>query len=67
MNSGPVTFMKLGHLVFIFLLICAALSAARKFPLAADPSVPAARGDVEISHDKNGNTKFKIKVEHLAK
>lgn len=30
------------------------------------PSVPAARGDVEVNHDKNGNTKFKITVQHLA-
>lgn len=49
----------------MFLLICAAVNA-KKFPLTAAPSVPAARGDVQIGRDKNGNTKFKIKVQHLA-
>jgi len=47
------------------LLVCS-VANAKKVHLTAAPSVPAARGDVEINHDKNGNTKFKIKVQHLA-
>jgi hypothetical protein len=58
--------MKLARLFLMSMLVCTVVSGARKFPLAAATSVPAARGDVEISHDKNGNTKFKIKVQHLA-
>lgn len=57
--------MKLRRLLLLCLLICA-VANAKKFPLAAAPSVPAARGDVDIDHDKNGNTKFKISVQHLA-
>jgi hypothetical protein len=29
--------------------------------------VPAAQGEVDVSKDKNGNIKLKIKVDHLAK
>ena len=57
--------MRFRRLLLTCLLICA-VANAKKFPLAAAPSIPAARGDVEINHDKNGNTKFKIKVQHLA-
>ena len=57
--------MNFSRLLLMCLLICA-LANAKKFPLAAAPSIPAARGDVDINHDKNGNTKFKIKVQHLA-
>jgi hypothetical protein len=57
--------MKFQRLLLVCLLICAAANA-KKFPLAAAASIPAARGDVDINHDKNGNTKFKIKVQHLA-
>src|SRR5437868_11085455 len=57
--------MRFRRLLLMCLLICA-VANAKKFPLAAAPSIPAARGDVEINHDKNGNTKFKIKVQHLA-
>jgi hypothetical protein len=51
-------------------LIGAALVAstafAKKFPLTADPSVPAARGEVNIGKDKNGNTKVDLQVKFLA-
>ena len=40
--------------------------AAKKFPLAAASIVPAAKGAVEIGHDRNGNTEIKLTVEHLA-
>jgi hypothetical protein len=39
---------------------------AKKFPLTADKSVPAARGQVDVGQDKNGNTKVQVEVEHLA-
>jgi hypothetical protein len=57
--------MKFPYLLLMCLLFCASANA-KKFPLAAAPSVPAARGDVDVDHDKNGNTRFKIKVQHLA-
>jgi hypothetical protein len=40
--------------------------AAKRFPLAAASIVPAAKGSVEIGHDRNGNTEIKLTVEHLA-
>src|SRR6478735_7117907 len=58
-------FVNFRRVLVLSLLICAAANA-KKFPLAASPTVPAARGDVQIGRDKNGNTKFKIKVQHLA-
>ena len=42
------------------------VATAKKFPLTADSSVPAARGQVDVGRDKNGNTRVEIKVEHLA-
>jgi hypothetical protein len=39
---------------------------AKDFPLNNDPSVPAATGKVITGKDKNGNTKFKVEVRHLA-
>jgi hypothetical protein len=54
-------------LVFSCLLFCAVALAAKKFPLTADPIVPAAKGRAEVGKDKNGNSKVKITVEHLAK
>ena len=48
------------------LLFCA-LAWAKKFPLTAAPIVPAATGQAEVGKDKNGNSKVKITVEHLAK
>jgi hypothetical protein len=42
------------------------VASAKKFPLTAAAAVPAARGQVDIGHDKNGNTKVELKVEHLA-
>ena len=40
--------------------------SAKKFPLTAAASVPAARGEVDVGRDKNGNTRVELKVEHLA-
>jgi hypothetical protein len=42
------------------------VATAKKYPLTADASVPAARGTVDVGRDKNGNTKVEIQVEHLA-
>ena len=50
----------------IGLLVVTSSASAKKFPLTADKSVPAARGHVDVGSDKNGNTKIEIKVEHLA-
>jgi hypothetical protein len=43
------------------------LAMARDIRLTPDPSVPAATGKVELNHDRNGNLKVKLEVEHLAK
>lgn len=48
------------------MLILTGVASAKKYPLTADKSVPAARGQVDVGHDKNGNTKVEITVEHLA-
>jgi len=51
-----LTFALLGTLAF----------AAKKYPMTAASIVPGARAEVEISKDKNGNTRLTIKVQHLA-
>ncbi|HYP09776.1 MAG TPA: hypothetical protein VER03_26365 [Bryobacteraceae bacterium] len=48
------------------LLLLSSAATAKKYPLTADKSVPAARGQVDVGRDKNGNTKVEIEVEHLA-
>ena len=48
------------------ILLVAAIANAKKYPLTANQSVPAARGQVDVGRDKNGNTKVEIEVEHLA-
>ena len=47
-------------------LLCTIAYAAKKYPMTASSIVPGARAQVEISKDNNGNTKLKMKVEHLA-
>ena len=49
-----------------FALLCTVAYAAKKYPMTAASIVPGARAEVVISKDKNGNTKLKMKVEHLA-
>jgi hypothetical protein len=52
------------------LALCLALTTsayAKKFPMTAATIVPGASGDVEVGKDKNGNTKLKMSVQHLAK
>jgi len=52
--------------VLAALILSSVTYAAKKFPLTAASLVPGARGTVEIGTDKNGNTKVKVKVQHLA-
>jgi hypothetical protein len=49
-----------------FALLCTVAYAAKKYPMTASSIVPAARGEVNISTDKNGNTKLEMAVLHLA-
>ena len=49
---------------FLFLL---PFAHSKEFPLTASPSVPAARGKVDVDKDHNGNRKIKVEVQHLAK
>jgi hypothetical protein len=54
-------------LAVLWLSLSVLAFAGKKFTLAGTTVAPAARGEVEASLDKkNGNTKVKIKVEHLA-
>jgi hypothetical protein len=52
--------------IAIGLLALTSIATGKKYPLTADKSVPAARGQVDVGRDKNGNTKVEIEVEHLA-
>ena len=49
----------------VFSLICVS-AYAKNFPMTSATIVPGARGDVEVGKDKNGNTKLKMTVQHLA-
>jgi hypothetical protein len=54
------------YTICLTLALLATVALAKKYPLTAASTVPGARGDVEISKDNNGNTKLKMKVQHLA-
>ena len=56
---------RLYTLCLTVMLLCA-VAFAKNYPMAAASVVPGARGDVDISKDNNGNTKLKMKVQHLA-
>jgi hypothetical protein len=58
--------MKQVSITILAVAFATAAFAAKKFPLAAASVVPAAKGSVEIGHDRNGNTEIKLTVEHLA-
>lgn len=58
--------MKHLSITILAVAFAAAAFAAKKFPLAAASVVPAAKGSVEVGHDRNGNTEIKLTVEHLA-
>lgn len=49
----------------LFSLGCPAV--AKKYPLTAAATVPAANGEINVGKDRNGNTNLEIKVKHLAK
>ena len=51
--------------ILVFSLLLCSVASARKFPLAATQVVPAARGDVEVKRDDNGNTKLNTTAEGL--
>ena len=58
--------MKRAISIFAFLFLLP-FAHSKEFPLTASPSVPAARGKVEVDKDHNGNRKIKVEVQHLAK
>jgi hypothetical protein len=41
--------------------------AEKKFPMQTSDNMPAAQGEAEVGHDKNGNQEVKLTVRHLAK
>jgi len=57
---------KLYTICLTFTLLCTVAYAAKKYPMTAASMVPGARAEVAISKDKNGNTKLKMIVQHLA-
>ena len=57
---------KLYTICLTFALLCTVAYAAKKYPMTAASIVPGARAEVAISKDKNGNTKLKMTVQHLA-
>ena len=57
---------KLCTIGLTFALACAVAYAAKKYPMTAALIVPGARAEVAISKDKNGNTRVKMTVQHLA-
>jgi hypothetical protein len=48
-------------LLVLATLMASNIAFAKKFPLTADASVPAARGQVDVGKDKNGNTEVEVK------
>jgi hypothetical protein len=52
--------------IAVGLLALTSVATAKKYPLTADSSIPAARGQVDVGRDKNGNTKVELEVEHMA-
>jgi hypothetical protein len=58
--------LKIVSITMLTVAFAIAAFAAKRFPLAAASIVPAAKGSVEIGHDRNGNTEIKLTVEHLA-
>lgn len=57
---------SLAAMIVLAASLFAPIVLAKKYPLTAASSVPAARGEVDIGQDKNGNTRVKVEVEHLA-
>jgi hypothetical protein len=57
---------KLYTICLTFGLLSTVAYAAKKYPMTAASIVPGARAEVVISKDKNGNTRLKMRVQHLA-
>jgi hypothetical protein len=57
---------KLYVICLVVALFGTIAEAAKKYPMTASSTVPAARGHVDIGKDKNGNTRVNMSVEHLA-
>ena len=58
--------MKRAALLSVVLALCCCLAAWAEIPMIADPSQPAANGDVSLGHDQNGNVTMSMHVRHLA-
>ena len=57
---------KLYTIGLTFALLGTVAYAAKKYPMTAASMVPGARAEVAIGKDKNGNTRLKMTVQHLA-
>ena len=57
---------RLYTICLTFALLCTVAHAAKKYPMTTASIVPGARAEVVISKDKNGNTRLKMTVQHLA-
>jgi hypothetical protein len=53
--------------LLVALLFLNPFAQSKDFSLTASPSVPAAKGKVDVDKDQNGNRKVKLEVQHLAK
>ena len=53
-------------LILALVSFCTIAVAAKKYPFTANSIVPAAKGNVEVDKDNNGNVRIRIDVEHLA-
>lgn len=53
-------------LLSMAVMLIAACSTTRTFPLSGSSAVPAAQGQVAASVGENGNTRLDIEVRHLA-
>ena len=54
------------YVVLALLFVCAIAEGAKKYPVTANSAVPAAKGEVSVDQDKNGNMQVHLSVEHLA-
>lgn len=56
-------------LLALVLIVCslACVALAGDVPMIADPSIPAAAGNIDYLHDKNHNIKYHIDTKHLAR
>jgi len=52
--------------VLALILVCGIAEASKKYPVTASSAVPAAKGEVSVDKDKNGNMQVNLRVEHLA-